>query len=529
MARGRPRKYETSEEMVEARRKRRRERYHIKAFEQRMAELNRDTSGGSLYNVSGGRPQENHAATSNMQYTFQLQHGELRNGAKTTSPALTGKKHALLSPPIRTFVPTPEGRSTLPITPLYPDGRSAPVMGDLPLAISTAVHVLSTEREALAHVERIYMTDNLARDSMERAVMAIANSVNTGGKVVISGVGKSRTIGEKVVATMNSLGIQSTSLHPTEALHGDLGMNDTILLISFSGKTPELLLLLSHLPATVTVIALTAHMHPSLCPLITSSRSINSILLPSPVHEHEIVSFGLAAPASSTTVALALGDALALATARRLHTSPGKGPAEVFKGFHPGGAIGAALAATMTPISEPTPTLAPTRPPGPGTESPEKGLRSSPVLLPLEETSVSDRGIPFNIIPLISPSNPKQPAQTSIMDILRTAVRSPTAKSWVLLSPTEVLPPRRVCALAEENDVSKLLATIPNLDDVVVPRKDWLCVSRASTVREVTQLVAAHNGKANTRPSGLVIAVMDEVSGGVISLLEEKDLQKDAT
>ena len=59
---------------------------------------------------------------------------------------------------------------------------------------------------------------------MERAVEQIANTINAGSKLIVCGVGKSGKIGEKVVATMNSLGIYCSFLHPTEALHGDLGM-----------------------------------------------------------------------------------------------------------------------------------------------------------------------------------------------------------------------------------------------------------------------------------------------------------------
>ena len=112
--------------------------------------------------------------------------------------------------------------------------------------------------------------------------------------------------------------------------------NDTVLVITFSGRTPELLNLLPYLPLTLALIAVTSHVSPSTCPLFESRSPHLSILLPAPVPIPEVESFGVAAPTTSTTVALALTDALAMALARRLHLDP----SAVFQGYHPGGAIG---------------------------------------------------------------------------------------------------------------------------------------------------------------------------------------------
>lgn len=117
-----------------------------------------------------------------------------------------------------------ESMDPLPMTPPDPDEFPILQPEDVPPSIVTAVHVVSTERAALAHLERIYRTDKLARENLENAVAQVTQSVSVGGKLVISGVGKSGKIGEKIVATMNSMGIQSTFLHPTEAMHGDLGI-----------------------------------------------------------------------------------------------------------------------------------------------------------------------------------------------------------------------------------------------------------------------------------------------------------------
>lgn len=119
--------------------------------------------------------------------------------------------------------PMQDDFTCLPMTPPEPaDGVLTPTKDAA--SVSTAIHVISTERAALAHLERLYETDQLAQDHLGRAVDQIARTVRNGGKLVCCGVGKSGKIAQKLEATMNSLGIYSTFLHPTEALHGDLGM-----------------------------------------------------------------------------------------------------------------------------------------------------------------------------------------------------------------------------------------------------------------------------------------------------------------
>ena len=91
-------------------------------------------------------------------------------------------------------------------------------------ALATALHVIKTERDALTQLEGLYESDAVAQEGFTNSVDAISTSISSGGKLVVIGVGKSGKIGQKVVATMNSFGIRSAFLHPTEALHGDLGM-----------------------------------------------------------------------------------------------------------------------------------------------------------------------------------------------------------------------------------------------------------------------------------------------------------------
>ena len=109
-----------------------------------------------------------------------------------------------------------------------------------------------------------------------------------------------------------------------------------MLIITFSGKTGEILSLLPYLPPTLPLIAVTSHTSPSACALFNVRPSGHSILLPAPIPIPEAQSFGVAAPTTSTTVALALTDALAIAVARHLHLDP----SAVFQSYHPGGAIG---------------------------------------------------------------------------------------------------------------------------------------------------------------------------------------------
>lgn len=89
--------------------------------------------------------------------------------------------------------------------------------------LSRAVHVLSTSATALSQVTILYQSDPIARQGLVQAVECIRRVTETGGKLLICGVGKSGLVGKKTVASMKSLGIPCTFLHPTEALHGDLG------------------------------------------------------------------------------------------------------------------------------------------------------------------------------------------------------------------------------------------------------------------------------------------------------------------
>ena len=124
--------------------------------------------------------------------------------------------------PLSGFVKTQESFLRLPPTP--PDFLNNSDEDADNDSIHTALHVLRTESDALKHLHDLYLTDRTVQQRCSQAINTICRSSAREGKIIVSGVGKSGKIGEKFVATLNSLAISSTFLHPMEAMHGDLGM-----------------------------------------------------------------------------------------------------------------------------------------------------------------------------------------------------------------------------------------------------------------------------------------------------------------
>lgn len=158
------------------------------------------------------------------------------------------------------------------------------------------------------------------------------------GHVVVSGMGKSGLVGMKVSATLASLGQPSHFIHPAEALHGDLGRlrkGDVALLMSYSGETAELVDLALHLKADgVARVGISARQTTALARLCDAHVAIGDIVEACPLN---------LAPTASTTAMVAVGDAIALALARRRDFR-----ADDFHRHHPGGLLGAGL----RPITE---------------------------------------------------------------------------------------------------------------------------------------------------------------------------------
>ena len=166
-----------------------------------------------------------------------------------------------------------------------------------------------------------------------RFAKAVDVLVQCKGKVVVSGMGKSGLIGQKIAATLASTGTSSFFLHPAEGVHGDLGMlarRDVLVAISNSGETQELLQLLPFVKRLgIPVIAFTGRM--------TSTLAKNSDVALDVSVQEEACPMGLA-PTASTTATLALGDALAVALLQKR-----KFKEEDFARFHPGGTLGRRL------------------------------------------------------------------------------------------------------------------------------------------------------------------------------------------
>jgi arabinose-5-phosphate isomerase len=184
--------------------------------------------------------------------------------------------------------------------------------------------VLRTEADALSG-----FAETLGESFGDAVELMLACS----GRVVVSGMGKSGHVARKIAATLASTGTPSFFLHPAEASHGDLGMlteSDVALVLSNSGGTPELADVIAHCKRYGIPLVGMASRPES--PLLQQSDV--ALLLP---RAPEACSVGLA-PTTSTTLALALGDALAVALMERREFT-----AEHFSVFHPGGKLGAQL------------------------------------------------------------------------------------------------------------------------------------------------------------------------------------------
>jgi arabinose-5-phosphate isomerase len=172
--------------------------------------------------------------------------------------------------------------------------------------------------------------EQMVNDNFENAVKTIAACA---GRLVVSGIGKSAIIAQKIVATLNSTGTPSLFLHAADAIHGDLGMiqqNDVVMIISKSGESPEVKML----------VTLIRNFGNTLIGMVGNSRSMLAkhadIILDTTV-EQEACPNNLA-PTTSTTAQLVMGDALAVV----LMELKGFG-SEDFAKFHPGGMLGKKL------------------------------------------------------------------------------------------------------------------------------------------------------------------------------------------
>jgi arabinose-5-phosphate isomerase len=202
--------------------------------------------------------------------------------------------------------------------------RKADSPTPVPMAREAGVRVLGVEARAL---------DRLAAGLDEAFDRAVDLLFATAGRVIVTGIGKSGHVGRKIAATLASTGTPAFFVHPSEASHGDLGMiarDDAVLALSNSGGTAELADIIAYTRRfSIRLIGMTGRAR---SPLAEQSDAV--LLLPD---APEACPMGLS-PTTSTTMMMALGDALAIALLERRGFSP-----DAYRVLHPGGALGRRL------------------------------------------------------------------------------------------------------------------------------------------------------------------------------------------
>ena len=195
---------------------------------------------------------------------------------------------------------------------------------------------IETQREAIADGKTVLLAEADALRVMAEALDtrfadAVQMVLGTKGRLVVAGIGKSGHVGRKIAATFASTGTPSYFVHAAEASHGDMGMivgDDTCLLLSKSGETTELSDLISYTRRFgIRLLSITGNPESTL-----AQKSDIALILP---NVPEVCAIGMA-PTTSTTLSLALGDALAVAVMRQKGFNPAN-----FHLFHPGGKLGA--------------------------------------------------------------------------------------------------------------------------------------------------------------------------------------------
>jgi arabinose-5-phosphate isomerase len=216
----------------------------------------------------------------------------------------------------------------------------------------TPSHFIRVEADALHRLaERL---EDEMRPALDYALALISNTLFTGHRIAVTGIGKSGIIARKIAATFNSTGTPACFIHPVEALHGDLGMlsrGDLVIALSYSGETEELLRLLPvFVRLGMPIVSFTGNLKSTLA-------SASVVALDVSVNE-EACTHNLA-PTASTTCMLALGDAIALELSRQSGFQP-----EDFADLHPGGPLGRRLARVrdIMHTGEAMPQVTPTTP-----------------------------------------------------------------------------------------------------------------------------------------------------------------------
>lgn len=302
--------------------------------------------------------------------------------------------------------------------------------------------------------------------------------------------------------------------------------------------------MISHIPESTTLIAMTQHLLLGDCPLLNTSNTTDTILLPCPVHMLEEKNFGVSAPTTSTTVALAVGDALALAVANKIHLSRGKQPSEIFKKNHPGGAIGSATTNTglVTPPEEQSPST--THAKSTETVTPATSISSTDkpgdelekcqwllYMLKLRAGAnlykpVSELMEPAEFV-LHPPRMPGHP-EPRVFDILREAVDNGGRQAWMMATSDSILSPSRTGRLALETDP---YMPVSKSEHSPIPRSSWVHVLPNTTVAQVLPLLKISSEGFDIRMSDVgfivesqIIAVLDQTGSRYLGYIDAWDL-----
>jgi arabinose-5-phosphate isomerase len=197
--------------------------------------------------------------------------------------------------------------------------------------------IVSGKKTLKTEAETLFNQIELIDETFAAAVEIIQNS---GGKLIVTGMGKSGIIGKKMAATFASTGTPSFFMHPGEAYHGDLGMvesKDVILALSFSGETDEVLKIIPFFKNNSNaIISITGNNNSTLAKNSIIHLTLNEVKEACPLR---------LAPTSSTTVTMAMGDSLAVALMELRNFK-----SEEFAKFHPGGSLGRKLLAKVENI-----------------------------------------------------------------------------------------------------------------------------------------------------------------------------------
>ncbi len=190
---------------------------------------------------------------------------------------------------------------------------------------------LAFAREVIAaEVTALELVRERLDESFSRAAALIFEKAARGGSVIVTGMGKAGLVGQKIAATLASTGTRSHSLHPADAVHGDLGRiapRDVVLTFSYSGETEEIVRLLGPIQRIgAAIVAVTARPQSRLARHADVAIVLGAIPEACPLR---------LAPSASTTAMMAVGDALAFVVARMRNFQ-----AENFAEFHPGGSLG---------------------------------------------------------------------------------------------------------------------------------------------------------------------------------------------